>query len=339
MKFAIVGAGNTGHAISAYLADKNAGCVLYTRSEAKAAVIQENGITATGGLNGTYPVRATARLDEAVNGADCIIVTTQANAHRTVAEQLKPLLTEGQAVVIFNSNWGAMEFVQVLGDDIRSKNLVVAETSAQLFVASSPKPGQVNMSIKAKVGVAASDPAQTRPLIDRLSGFFPQFQPVDSIIETTMATTNPVIHVPITVFNLARIENAQPFTFYGEGASRAAVDLIVRIDKERIAVAKAIGCEIDDVLTGINSFWPQKHDNLFDALTKNETYLRAVGPKTLNHRYLTEDVPFGIAPIAQIGRLFGVETPYTDALLSYLDHALPAELIASTLTFRKEDFC
>ena len=44
MKFAIVGAGNTGHAISAYLADKNAGCVLYTRSEAKAAVIQENGI-------------------------------------------------------------------------------------------------------------------------------------------------------------------------------------------------------------------------------------------------------------------------------------------------------
>lgn len=339
MKFTIVGAGNTGHAISAYLAAQNADCVLYTRSAEKAAAINSSGITATGSLSGTYHVQATACLAEAVKDSDCVIVMTQANAHRSVAESLQPLLTNGQTVIIFNSNWGALEFVQVLGRDIQEKHLVVAETSAQLFVASSPAPGQVHMSTKAKIGIAASDPQQTAPLIERLSAFFPQLQPVASIVETTMATTNPVIHVPITVFNAARVENGQQFLFYGDGASQAAVSLIVNIDKERIAVARALGCHIDDVLTSINSFWPQKHDNLLDALTKNETYLRAVGPKTFQHRYLTEDVPFGIAPIAQLGALFGVDTPHTNALLGYLRCILPDEIVGNKLSFSRDDFC
>lgn len=339
MKFAIIGAGNTGHAVSAYLAAQNADCVLYTRDAAKAEIINHNGITADGSLDGTFSLKATACLSDAVEGCDCIIVMTQANAHRAVAESLKPVLAEGQTIIIFNSNWGALEFVQVLGSDIAAKHLVVAETSAQLFVASSPVPGQVHMSTKAKVGIAASDSSKTASLIHRFSSFFPQFEPAASIVETTMSTTNPVIHVPITVFNIARVENGQHFMFYGEGVSQAAVNLIVNIDKERIAVAKAIGCNINDVLTGINSFWPQKHDNLFDALTKNETYLRSVGPKTLNHRYLTEDVPFGIAPIAQIGRLFGVKTPHTDALLGYLNCILPAEIVGNKLSFSRDDFC
>lgn len=338
MKFAIIGAGNTGHALCAYLAEQKADCTLYTRSEAKAALLNASGITATGSLNAVYAVRADHELERAIRGADCILVTTQANAHRAVAAALKPIVTRGQSILVFNSNWGAMEFVQVFGSDAAEKELTIAETSAQLFVASSPTAGQVHMSIKTKIAVAASDPAKTLPLVEALTPVFPQFYPAASIIETTMSTTNPVIHVPITLLNAARVENAQPFLFYADGASHAAVDLITNIDRERIAVARALGCIIDDVLTGINSFWPTKYDNLFDALTKNETYRRAAGPKALNHRYLTEDIPFGIAPIAQIGRLFRIETPYTDALLHFADHILPAAYIKSDLQFCREDF-
>lgn len=338
MKFTIIGGGKTGKAVAAYLTSKGAECLIKTRNAEKAAIFNRDGITAEGGINGNFKVKATTDMQEATDFADTILVMTVANAHRDVADQMAPCLKQNQRILIFNSNWGALEFKQVFGDSIKLKNLIVAETGAQLFVASAKEVGHVNMSIKAKVSVSAINPEDTQPLLDGIKEYFPQFEKGKSIIETTMSTTNPVIHVPITLLNGARIENAQPFLFYGEGASRAAVDLIVNIDKERIAVAKALGCEIDDVLTGINSFWEKKHDNLFDALTKNETYLRAKGPATLDHRYLTEDVPYGIAPIAKIGRIFGIETPYTDALLGILGCVFGNDLVNGGISFRREDF-
>ncbi len=338
MKITIVGAGNTGHALAAYLAQRGCTPVLATRSAEKSAAINENGITAEGAIQGNFRVPSTTSLAEAVQGAALVAVMTTANAHRAVARQLAPLLTDGQSILVFNSNWGAFEFAQVLGGDIAAKNLTVAETAAQLFVATSGGPGHVNVSVKEKISVAATDPAKTAPLLAAIGGVFPQFEEGGSIIETTISTTNPVIHVPISLANIARIENAQEFRFYGDGVSKAGVELILKIDEERVAVARALGCEIDDVLTVINSFWEKKHDNLFDALTKNETYLRAMGPKSLTHRYFTEDVPFGIAPVAQIGRLYGVETPYTDALLDILYKLAGQGLAGTGVSFRKEDF-
>jgi opine dehydrogenase len=55
---------------------------------------------------------------------------TAANAYRDAATKLKPYLRHNQKLLIFNSNWGVFEFMQVLGNDIQTKNLTVAETAA-----------------------------------------------------------------------------------------------------------------------------------------------------------------------------------------------------------------
>ena len=322
MKFAIIGSGNTGQALAAYLASKGADCILNTRDTEKQQRIAYEGIEATGDISGHFRVPITCAMEEAVSGADYILVMTIAGAHREVAERLKPLLSAGQRVLIFNSNWGAFQFGQVLGSDIADKDLIIAETAAQLFLATTTSPGKVRLSVKEKVYVSATDPEKTGGLLEHLAPYFPQFVAGASIFETTLSSTNPVIHVPITLFNAVRVENAQHFLFYGEGVSQRIVDLILHIDRERMAVAKAMGCEIDDVLSAINSFWEIKHDNLYDALTKNETYLRSVGPKSFGHRFLTEDVPYGIAPVARLGRILGIDTPYTDDLLQTLDMLL-----------------
>jgi len=338
MKFTVIGGGNTGQAAAAYLSSKGGECVLNTRDERKADIINRNGITAEGVINGNFKVNATTSIGEAVAGSGLILVMTTANGHREVACRLKPLLAQNQKILIFNSNWGALEFKQVLGEDIQLKNLIVAETGAQLFMSSSKAIGHVHIGMKIKLSVSATEPEKTQPLLDEISQYFPQFEKASSIIETTMSTTNPVIHVPITMLNAARVENAQPFLFYGEGASKSAVNLITKLDMERVAVAKSLGCEIEDVLTGINSFWEIKHDNLFDALTKNEIYVKGMGPASLNHRYLTEDIPYGVAPIARIGKLIGIETPHTDALLNTLRCLFGTDLVDGGISFCKEDF-
>lgn len=338
MRFAIIGAGNTGHAVAAYLSYFGGECALFTRDKNKANILNLNGILSEGAINGQFPVKASTNLAKAVAGADVIIVMTTADAHRDVAQELKQVISDNQKIIIFNGNWGAFQFMQVLGDDIVAKNLIVSETSAQLFLANSPEPGKVNMTLKEKVLICATDPQKTDQLIELTSQYFPQFVKSNSIIETTMSSTNPVIHVPIVLVNLARVENAQPFKFYGEGVSQTAVKMILGVDSERIKVSNMLGFETMDVLSGINSYWEVKHDNLFDALTKNETYLKSSGPKTLNHRFLTEDVPFGIAPISQVGQLFDVPTPHTDNLLNALQDLLGKDLFDKGIKFTRQDF-
>ena len=338
MKICIIGAGNTGQAVAVYLNSIGVDCVLYSRSEAKVTAINNNGITSDGGIRGKFTIPVSLDLHEAVSGADLLLVMTIANAHKEVADRLKPIVFKNQNIIIFNSNWGAYEFKQVLGDDIEKKNLTVAETNAQLFTSSSKSTGQIHMQVKKEVNLSATRQEQTRQLLKHTREIFPQFRPGSSIIETSMASSNPVIHVPIVILNLVRVENSQPFLFYGEGVSSAAVSLIQNVDNERVAVAKKIGIHVADVLTVINSFWEIKHDNLFDALTKNQSYAAALGPKTLNHRYITEDVPFGIIPIAALGDLFGVDTPYTDSVVDIMKNTIDPDLISGGVKFRKEDF-
>ena len=338
MKFTMIGGGNTGQAASAYLASLGGDCTIYTRDPDKASQINDKGMSSTGAITGTWPVKATTDLAEAVDGADLILVMTTADAHRVVAQALKPVLSPGQTILVFNSNWGALELRQVLGDDIADKQLTVAETGSQLFLSHAAAPGQVHIGLKERITISATDSAQTEGIIKAFADYFPQFVAARSIIETTMSTTNPVIHVPISFLNLVRIENGQPFRFYGEGVSHGAVELILAIDRERISVARALGYEISDVLSGINSFWEKKHDNLYDALTKNESYIKGFGPRTTRHRYFTEDIPYGITPISRIGKLFDIPTPNTDALLDLLRQAVGEDLVEGGIAFSKSDF-
>ena len=50
------------------------------------------------------------------------------------------------------------------------------------------------------------------------------------------------------------------------------------------------------------------HD-LHEAIHDNPGYLGIKAPDRLHHRYIDEDVPFSLVPIASVGDLLGVETP------------------------------
>ena len=56
-------------------------------------------------------------------------------------------------------------------------------------------------------------------------------------------------------------------------------------------------------------------DNLFDAIHNNPGYVGINAPRTINNRYITEDVPMSLVPISEFGKRFGVETKATDSLI------------------------
>lgn len=51
-----------------------------------------------------------------------------------------------------------------------------------------------------------------------------------------------------------------------------------------------------------------KGENLYEAIHANPGYYGITAPNRLEHRYIFEDVPMSLVPIAAWGKRYGVET-------------------------------
>lgn len=318
MKITIIGAGNTGKAWAVLLQREGEEVVLYTRNEATCQSINQSGIELSGLMEGVERVHCTTDLAEAIEEANLILISTTADGHKPIAEQLKPLLKPNQNVLVLNGNWGAYEFLEVFGEALFSMPNQFAETNSMMIIVSPIDERRANLKrLKQTVGVAYLHRGGEDYIREFLEKRFENVEYLDNVIESSLNNSNPVIHGPISLLNLGRMEIGLPFRFYPEGASRTAVNYIVAIDQERVLIGQTIGIQSQAVLDMINSFWPDKHDNLYDALLKNTSYQTALGPKTLDHRYITEDFPYGLEPLRALAAAWGLETPALNAMLDF----------------------
>ncbi len=313
---AILGLGRTARAAAAYLMEKGCRVTMWGRDPAVVEQLARDGLTVTGACAGHYAPAVTGDLAGAVRGAEWIFVLTVASGHAPVARRLRGVLEVGQKILIFNGNWGAYEFWQELRDEAEEKQVEIAETGAQIFLADYEGPACHIKSIKQEISLATVHPAAARDICRQLSGLFPQFVPDENVVSTSLNSSNPVMHTPIALFNITRMENGEDYSFYGDAATRLTLAAVEKIDAERCAVTQAAGASPVRCVDIINSFWPDKYATLYEAVKNNKSYLSGKGPKTVKHRYLEEDLPFGMAPVALLGRLYGVATPNIDAMLS-----------------------
>src|SRR3989304_10027961 len=105
VRIAVLGAGNAGHATAADLSLAGAHVCLYESPEFSQNLMhirERGGIELTGiGRTGLARVEVTTDIAEAVHGAACIFVVTQALAHERLAGLCAPHLVDGQAVILF----------------------------------------------------------------------------------------------------------------------------------------------------------------------------------------------------------------------------------------------
>lgn len=317
MKICILGMGKTGRAMVAYLARLGIEPVVWDRNSQKVADINARGFATDGVYTGVYTPKACADLSEALHGANYIFVMTVAQGHRTLAEQLAGKLEPNQKIIIFNGNYGAYEFHCLLHREAAEKNVVIGETGAMLLIANERAEGLCYIkSVKSSATFATIPSAKAPEICAELAHVLPQLEPADNVIETSLNNSNTVLHVPIVLFNITRIENGESFLFYDTATTRSTVAFAESVDAERCALLRAMGFRSKSCLEIINSFWPDKYPTLYEAIKNNKTYMSGIGPTSLDHVYLQEDIPYGIAPIAILGKRLGVPTPATDTMLS-----------------------
>jgi opine dehydrogenase len=263
--------------------------------------------------------RVTTRLDEAVAAADLIIICSQAVAHDRLAQELAPLVSPGQVLVLNpGSTGGALH----LARGFRQRGLAGLPTLVEfstLTYGCRAQGNRVACAVKvARVvygvfpGTAAD---RVAPLIEPL---FPGLVRGRHVLEAGLNNANPVIHPPITLLNAARFENeGERMLFYRDGVSPTVARLIAGLDGERMALLQALGCQAQsDPLTSVQQGYAESTDYL-ECYRNGSGFGSFRSPGTLDHRYLHEDVGMGLVFYCLLGEQLGVPTPVSRGVLQF----------------------
>jgi len=85
-----------------------------------------------------------------------------------------------------------------------------------------------------------------------------------------------------------------------------------------LEVGKAIGAKLTpskDTLIKWYGHQGAKGETLTEVLRSNPAYEWDYTPKTLKHRFFLEDIPYGMIPLEELGKLVGVRTPFITAII------------------------
>jgi len=161
------------------------------------------------------------------------------------------------------------------------------------------------------------------------------------VLETGLGNINAIFHPPGMLMNAGWIERrGGDFLFYREGITDAVGRVIAAVDAERLAVATALGVPAAPFIdmfhqAGLTTEAARESGNIARACEDSEPNRTIKAPPSLDHRYIHEDVGYGLVPMAELGRLAGVATPTIDALISLAGLALGIDYRTAGLTLEQ----
>lgn len=330
MKIAVIGAGNGGQAIAGYLGLSGYDVSLFDIDGPKIAELQrKGGIQLEGRICGFGKVGCiTTDIEETVKGADIIMVTTVANAHRAVAKSLAPFVEEGQVIILNpGRTCGALVFKQSLADYGCSKRYYLGEAQTLVYACRVVENGRVNViGIKDEVLLSGLPAADTDYILEKINPIYPSFIKTDNVLRTSLENIGAMFHPCVLLFNAATIERNEVFWFYRDMTEQVA-EFIEKFDAERLAVGKAYGIELLGVRDWIKfAYKDTEGKTLCERMRNNPAYHDIKSPSTIFTRQLTEDIPTGVLPIMQLGKAAGVETPLLESMVHICEALLNMDL-------------
>jgi opine dehydrogenase len=321
-KIAVVGAGNGGLAVAGYLGTRGHEVRIMDVNPAAIDPVAKTGsITLTGKIEGEGKVAlATTSLADAVRGTDVIMVVVPGDAHGVVAEALTPLVTDKQIVVLHPGGaGGALQFAATFKRRRAADCPIIAEVESFLYGSNVLDRNHVHVkTVKLHDRVAALPARNTRLVLDALHDDFPQFVLAKNVLQTSLNHMNAMLHVAGMVMNAGWVETTKgDFEFYRDGLSPAVTRVLEEVDGERMAVSEALGAGAISLRGWIEETYHVAGPTLFETIqTLHSTvYKTSRAPTSLSSRYLSEDVPTGLVPIAALGEAAGVRAPIMRILI------------------------
>ena len=326
-KVAVLGAGNGGCATAADLAIRGFVTRLYSRSEKTLEPLrQRGGIELWEHGQGSFgrPHLITSLLQDAVAGADLVTIAAPAVAHEFMARALAPLLTDGQIVHLNpGQTGGSLHFVHELRRAGCRVPVRCCETVTLTSICRMAGPARVEIYRRtANLGCAAFPSDAGPEILPEIAAVFPNVVAAENVLETGLSNINAIMHPAGMVGNAGWIEqHGGELLFYRQALSPSVARIIEGVDRERLAVVRALGLRPRTFVeifhaAGLTSDAALESGDVYRATQESEPNKTIIAPATHDHRYVHEDVGYGLVPMAELAALLGIGTPVIDALIT-----------------------
>lgn len=341
VKYAVLGAGNGGQCIAAYLKLMGYEVSLYDRYEDVVKPLKEKGGIELKGasLNGFAEIEnISTSIKQAVEGMDVILVVLPAFAHEYIAENLASELVDGQTVILCpGSTGGVLEFKRVLKEKNCIADIKLAETNSLFYAARLEKPGvAVIGGIKKVMPIAALPTSDTDEIIELLKEPYPQLVKEQNVLSSDMSNNNAIIHPYPVMLNTGWVEETKGgFKFYYDGISRTIGRMVEALDAERIEICKALGIKVKDIKESMYEYYSASGDTMYEIVRNVKGYAIVNAPPKLDTRLLTEDIPMGLVPMTEIAKLVNVKTPIMDLAIDLASALLERDFRAEGRTLER----
>jgi len=323
MKVAVLGSGNgalavafewakAGHEVSMFDFD--------TFPRTIAAIKEKGGISADGELEGFQKLAYAGHdISKVIPDADLVFAVGPAYSTEPFAEACKPYVKPGQIFIACPSSCaGSLVFKKTLGFAVEDDSVIVAETSTLPYAVRITGDAHITVYNRLKGGyfIAALPSKFNQKVYDIVRQVYTPIELADNVMQTTLQNANPIIHPAVSLCNVALIERTHGnFLFYEEGVTEGVGRIIEALDKERIAIGKALGIEvIPDPELGIKQGY-QAVNNYSTGYSEAPGFKGIMAQSQLDYRYFNEDAGYGLVFFTDLADKVGVKVPNMKAVL------------------------
>lgn len=311
MEVGIVGAGAIGMGYAAYLIERGHTPNVWSPSGARTAFLTAGkSLKITGAIEGEF-APSVCDTPEAVVKSDFIMFALPAYGWRSVFDQLLPLLEARHTIIMSGHlSFAALYLSKRLAE--RNLQIPIAVWNTTALTAKTPttfdqvRIGRIRTKIDLVV-IPSSLSAQGRGVCESLFG--DPFTQIDDLITNALGNLNPLAHLAIALCNLTRMERGEDW-LQNTNSTNSVCNLMQTLDDERLAIASAFGKSLPSMKKKMEESLQASRLALTE-LTKLEIEngIDPPGPKTVDTRYVLEDVPFGLVPTLLLAELAGVDVP------------------------------
>jgi len=323
--FAVCGAGRAGAAMAADMALMGYNVNLFELDRFRDSIdpIMENGgIELSGrtqsGKSGLVKLnKVTMDPREAIEDVDLIMVSAPAFGHQPFFEAFSPYLKEGQSVLVNTGYWACLRLINTLrGNDVMKK-ITLAEANIMPYL-SDKKEHRVHIyNVKQEIKLATFPGKKGDRILELVRHVYPQHRRVPNVLWTNFAAGNPSVHATL-MLPMAGIplDRYMGFKLYGE-ATVPSARLVEAFDRERLRVAKALGCEAETAFEWVQRTYGYTGKDVAEAFRKSPHADRYI-PRERLTAVVSEDLGFFYVPLAQLGDSLGIPTPITKAIVEVM---------------------